>query len=217
MLSKIFALGALTAVQAGDTNYWKSRAVYQILTDRFAKPTGNNDGACTDLSNYCGGTWKGIQNNLDYIAGMGFDAIWITPVVDNLDNGYHGYWATNFYKADEHLVSDNLSVSDYTAKMREHALKSVFDIVANHGTPSFTMQKDLPGYGEIYDKDGNLVADHQNLAPEDLDPKNNPLHSFFHDYPDLVKLSNLDDENPAVRDYLINSYLYWISQGADVP
>jgi len=184
---------------------------------------------------YMGGDLQGILNNADYIKDMGFTAVWMTPVHDNPDyafngdepityggafkdggkTGYHGYWATNFYKADEHLVSDNLSVSDYTAKMREHGLKSVFDIVANHGTPSFTMQKDLPGYGEIYDKDGNLVADHQNLAPEDLDPKNNPLHSFFHDYPDLVKLSNLDDENPAVRDYLINSYLYWISQGAD--
>ena len=184
---------------------------------------------------YMGGDLQGILNNADYIKDMGFTAVWMTPVHDNPDYafngdepityggafkdggkaGYHGYWATNFYKADEHLVSDNLSVSDYTAKMREHGLKSVFDIIANHGTPSFTMEKDLPGYGEIYDKDGNLVADHQNLAPEDLDPENNPLHSFFHDYPDLVKLSNLDDENPAVRDYLINSYLYWISQGAD--
>ena len=184
---------------------------------------------------YMGGDLQGILNNADYIKDMGFTAVWMTPVHDNPDyafngdepityggafkdggkTGYHGYWATNFYQADEHLVSDNLSVSDYTAKMRKHGLKSVFDIVANHGTPSFTMEKDLPGYGEIYDKEGNLVADHQNLAPEDLDPKNNPLHRFFHNYPDLVKLSNLDDKNPAVRDYLINSYLYWISQGAD--
>ena len=184
---------------------------------------------------YMGGDLQGILNNADYIKEMGFTAVWMTPVHDNPDyafngdepityggafkdggkTGYHGYWATNFYKADEHLVSANLSVSDYTAKMRQHGLKSVFDIVANHGTPSFTMEKDLPGYGEIYDSDGNLVADHQNLAPEELDPENNPLHSFFHNYPDLVKLSNLDDENPAVRDYLINSYLYWISQGAD--
>ncbi|MCG7654286.1 alpha-amylase family glycosyl hydrolase [Alteromonas sp. Cnat2-8] len=184
---------------------------------------------------YMGGDLQGILNNADYIKEMGFTAVWMTPVHDNPGyafngdepityggafkdggkTGYHGYWATNFYKADEHLVSANLSVSDYTAKMRQHGLKSVFDIVANHGTPSFTMEKDLPGYGEIYDSDGNLVADHQNLAPEELDPEKNPLHSFFHNYPDLVKLSNLDDENPAVRDYLINSYLYWISQGAD--
>ena len=185
---------------------------------------------------YMGGDLKGILSNGDYISDMGFTAVWMTPVVDNPDyafngdepityggafkdggkTGYHGYWATNFYKPDEHLVSDDLSVKQYTDQMREQfGLKSVFDIVANHGSPSFTMESDLPGYGELYDADGKLVADHQNLAPEELDPKNNPLHAFFHNYPDLVKLSNLDDENPMVRDYLINSYLYWISQGAD--
>ena len=184
---------------------------------------------------YMGGDLKGILQNADYITEMGFTAVWMTPVHDNPDyafngdeqityggafkdggkTGYHGYWASNFYQPDEHLVSEDLTVKQYTAQMREQGLKSVFDIVANHGSPSFTMTDDLPGYGELYDKNGLLVADHQNLAPEDLDPKNNPLHAFFHDYPDLVKLSNLDDENPAVRDYLINSYLYWISQGAD--
>lgn len=185
---------------------------------------------------YMGGDLKGILNNGDYISDMGFTAVWMTPVVDNPDyafngdepityggafkdggkTGYHGYWATNYYKPDEHLVSDDLSVKQYTDQMREQfGLKSVFDIVANHGSPSFTMESDLPGYGELYDADGKLVADHQNLSPEELDPENNPLHAFFHNYPDLVKLSNLDDENPMVRDYLINSYLYWITQGAD--
>ena len=185
---------------------------------------------------YMGGDLKGILNNGAYIADMGFTAVWLTPVVDNPDyafngdepityggafkdggkTGYHGYWATNFYKADEHLISQDLGVKEYTSAMREkYGLKSVFDIVANHGSPSFTMDYDLPGYGELYDADGKLVADHQNLAPEALDIENNPLHRFFHNYPDLVKLSNLNDENPAVRDYLINSYLYWITQGAD--
>jgi len=27
---------------------------------------------------------------------MGFDAVWISPVVDNLAGGYHGYWAKNW-------------------------------------------------------------------------------------------------------------------------
>ncbi|MCU7554240.1 alpha-amylase family glycosyl hydrolase [Alteromonas sp. ASW11-19] len=185
---------------------------------------------------YMGGDLKGILNNAEYIKDMGFTAVWMTPVVDNPDQafsgdeqityggqfkdggktGYHGYWATNFYQPDEHLISDDLSVKDYTHAMKtQFGLKSVFDIVANHGSPSFTMPEDQPGYGELYDKDGNLVADHQNLHPEDLQPESNPLHAFFHPYPDLVKLSNLDDTNPDVRDYLINSYLYWIEQGAD--
>ena len=185
---------------------------------------------------YMGGDLQGVLDNAEYISDMGFTAVWLTPLVANPDQaftgdeqityggqfkdggktGYHGYWATNFYEPDEHWVSESLTVKQYTDKMRnEFGLKSVFDIVANHGTPSFTMPEDQPGYGEIYDKDGNLVADHQNLHPEELSPDTNPLHAFFHDYPDLVKLSNLDDTNPDVRDYLINSYLYWIEQGAD--
>ncbi|MEC7824202.1 MAG: alpha-amylase family glycosyl hydrolase, partial [Pseudomonadota bacterium] len=184
---------------------------------------------------YMGGDFKGILQNIDYIKDMGFSAIWITPVLDNPDqvftgdepisyggmfkdggkSGYHGYWATNFYKADEHLVSDDLTVSDFTSAMHDAGFKVVFDIVANHGTPSWTMPEDQPGYGELYDRDGNLVADHMNLPPESLDPENEPLHRFFHPYPDLVKLSNLNEHHPDVQEYLINSYLYWIEQGAD--
>ena len=183
---------------------------------------------------YMGGDLQGVVDNVDFIKAMGFTAVWLTPVVDNPNQaftgseqityggqfkdggktGYHGYWATNFYKADEHLVSDSLRVKDYTSAMHDAGLKTVFDIVANHGSPSFTMPVDQPGFGEIYDASGKLVADHGNLHPTELDPSN-PLQAFFHPFPDLVELSNLDESNADVQDYLINSYLYWIEQGAD--
>lgn len=184
---------------------------------------------------YMGGDFKGVLNNADYIKNMGFTAVWLTPILDNPDEafsggepitfggafkdggktGYHGYWANNFYKIDEHLPSEGLGYKEFTQQMRENfGLKSVLDIVANHGSPSFTMPVDQAKFGELYDINGNLVADHQNLATEDLDP-NNPLHDFFHRFPDILQLSNLDESNPRLRDYLINSYLYWIEQGAD--
>lgn len=184
---------------------------------------------------YMGGDLKGVLDNAQYIKDMGFTAVWLTPIVDNPDEaftgdepityggkfkdggktGYHGYWATNFYKADEHLVSADLSYKQYTSAMKQQfGLKSVFDIVANHGSPSFTMPTDQPGYGELYDADGKLVADHLNLPPEKLDTTQ-PLQAFFHNFRDLATLSNLDESNPDVQDYLINSYLYWIDQGAD--
>ncbi len=47
---------------------------------------------CGDLSTYCGGTFRGIIDNLDYIQDLGFNAIWISPVVTNAEGGYHGYW-----------------------------------------------------------------------------------------------------------------------------
>ena len=184
---------------------------------------------------YMGGDFKGVLNNAAYIKNMGFTAVWLTPILDNPDEafsggepitfggafkdggktGYHGYWANNFYQIDEHLPSEGLSYKQYTQQMRENfGLKSVLDIVANHGTPSFTMPVDQAKFGELYDQEGKLLADHQNLATEDLDP-NNPLHDFFHKFPDIMQLSNLDETNPRLREYLINSYLYWIEQGAD--
>ena len=237
----------------GTQEPFAKEAVYFVMTDRFVDGDPRNnfeqqggdhpswslrlegpDGKFANAG-YMGGDFKGILQNIDYIKDMGFSAIWITPVLDNPDqgftgdepisyggmfkdggkSGYHGYWATNFYKADEHLVSDDLTVSDFTSAMHDAGFKVVFDIVANHGTPSWTMPEDQPGYGELYDKDGNLVADHMNLPPESLDPENEPLHRFFHPYPDLVKLSNLNEHHPDVQEYLINSYLYWIEQGAD--
>lgn len=67
---------------AADTAAWRSRNIYFALTDRVARSDTDNGGsACGNLGNYCGGTFKGLESKLDYISGMGFDAIWITPVV----------------------------------------------------------------------------------------------------------------------------------------
>ncbi|NMH58509.1 alpha-amylase family glycosyl hydrolase [Alteromonas ponticola] len=184
---------------------------------------------------YMGGDLKGILQNAQYIKDMGFSAIWLTPIVDNPNEafsggepieyggkykdggktGYHGYWAVNFYKADEHYVSADLTFADYTAQLKQQfGLKTVFDIVANHGSPSFTMPVDQPLFGELYDREGKLVADHQNLLPSELSD-DEPLHAFYHQTKDIGELSNLNEQNPELQDYLINSYLYWIEQGAD--
>lgn len=198
----------------------------------FDRPLRGANGMPDNIG-YLGGDFEGILENADYIRDMGFTSVWITPIVDNPDEaftggfrigeaffadrgktGYHGYWGVNFYRVDEHLESPGLSFADFTRRMRdEHGLKTVLDIVCNHGSPSFTMPVDQPKFGEIYDRDGRLVADHQNLPPEQLDPAN-PLHRFFHRERDLAELSNFDDTNPAVMDYLTGAYLQWIDQGA---
>ena len=184
---------------------------------------------------YLGGDFKGIVDNASYIRDMGFGAVWITPIVQNPDEaftggdpvswgskftdrgktGYHGYWGVNFYKLDPHLPSKGLDFAQFTGKMHAAGLKVVQDIVANHGSPAFSMPKAQPMFGQIYDKDGKLIADEQNLRPDQLDPVRNPLHSFYHAYEDLAQLSNNDDENPAVLDYFVGAYLQWAGDGAD--
>ncbi|MBF8291204.1 MAG: amyA [Steroidobacteraceae bacterium] len=198
----------------------------------FDRPLRGANGVPDNIG-YLGGDFRGLLENAAYIREMGFTAVWMTPIVDNPDEaftggfgigegffadrgktGYHGYWGVNFYRADEHLESPDLHFADFTRRMRaDHGLRIVLDIVCNHGSPSYTMPMDQPGFGEIYDANDRLMADHQNLAPGKLDPAN-PLHSWFHNEPDLAELSNLDDTNPEVMDYLVGAYLQWIDQGA---
>ncbi len=200
----------------------------------FDRPTPGAPEGQSDNVGYLGGDFRGVLDHANYIREMGFSSVWITPIVDNPDEaftggdpvvwggmftdrgktGYHGYWGVNFFKVDEHLPSDKLGFPEFTARMRERGLKTVLDIVANHGSPSFTMPADQPGFGELYDRDGKLIADHGNLAPEDLKPAQVPLHSFFRAEKDLAQLSNFDERNPAMVNYFVDAYLHWIDQGA---
>jgi len=209
-------------------NYPDQGGDYPTFNIRLDGPDGQHANV-----GYMGGDFQGIVNNIDYLKDLGMTSVWLTPIIDNPDQafaggekityggafkdgnktGYHGYWASNFYKEDEHLVSPNLNYKALTSNLSEHGIKTILDVVANHGSPSFTMPVDQPKFGEIYDAEGKLVADHQNLAPDALDPQNS-LHDFFRKTPDILQLSNLDDSAPQVIDYLVNSYLHWIEQGA---
>jgi alpha-amylase len=118
---------------AKSTEEWKTRTIYQLLTDRFARTDGSTDG-CGDLGNYCGGTFKGIENNLDYIQGMGFDAIWISPIPENYPGSYHGYHATDWYKLNSQFGSEEDFKSLVTA-MHKRDIWMMVDVVANHVGP----------------------------------------------------------------------------------
>lgn len=76
--SKLLSLAAACAstVSALTPAQWRGQSIYQVLTDRFARTDGSTSASCnTGDQNYCGGTWKGIINHLDYIQGMGFTAV----------------------------------------------------------------------------------------------------------------------------------------------
>ena len=200
----------------------------------FDLPLPPCDGQAGNIG-YLGGDFRGLLDNAAYIRDLGFTAVWLTPIVDNPDQaftggdaitctgfltdrgktGYHGYWGVNFHRLDEHLPSAGLDFAGLTAGLRAHGLKTVLDIVGNHGSPAWTMPVAQPQFGQLFDAEGRLVADHQNLPPDKLDPAHNPLHAFYNTKPDLAQLSDLNADNPAVMDYLVDAYLHWIGQGVD--
>ncbi|PHH88921.1 hypothetical protein CDD83_6883 [Cordyceps sp. RAO-2017] len=125
----------LCAAMAADTTAWKSRSIYFALTDRIAR-NGSDEGggACGNLGNYCGGTFRGLQSKLGYIQNLGFDAIWITPVVANHDGGYHGYWAQDLYSINPRLGSAD-DLKSLVNAAHEKGMYVMVDVVANHMGP----------------------------------------------------------------------------------
>ncbi|KGO56903.1 Alpha-amylase, fungi [Penicillium expansum] len=117
---------------------WRSQSIYFMLTDRFARTDGSTTAACdTSDRKYCGGTWQGIIDKLDYIQGMGFTAIWITPVTGQLTEDtpygdpYHGYWQQDIYALDSNYgTADDLKA--LAAALHKRDMYLMVDVVANH-------------------------------------------------------------------------------------
>ena len=99
----------------------------------------NIEEVCANLRHYCGGNYQGMIEKLPYIKKMGFDAIWITPIVKNVEwsgntQGYHGYWMTALYELNEHFgTADDLK--DLVKAAHDADIWVMVDIVANHAGP----------------------------------------------------------------------------------
>src|ERR1700737_5022097 len=82
----IFLSIVIVPASAASKDQWRTRSIYQIMVDRFARTDLSTTAPCNVTARtYCGGTWKGIQSHLDYIQGMGFDAIWISPMSKGIE------------------------------------------------------------------------------------------------------------------------------------
>ncbi|KAF2496974.1 alpha-amylase [Lophium mytilinum] len=129
---------ASVAVDAATPAEWRSKAIYQVLTDRFARTDGSTTATCdTSKGMYCGGTYQGIINHLDYIQNMGFSAIWISPITYNIPDttkygqAFHGYWQQNLYELNSNFGSGSDLKSLATA-LHDRGMYLMVDIVVNH-------------------------------------------------------------------------------------
>ena len=115
IITAALSLALYQPAHAATAAQWRGRSIYQVVTDRFARSDGSTSATCNTADRaYCGGSWAGIANNLDYIQGMGFDAVWISPITKQVQGStpdgyaYHGYWQqditelnSNFGTADD--------------------------------------------------------------------------------------------------------------------
>ncbi|CAB4393545.1 unnamed protein product [Rhizophagus irregularis] len=228
---KLFTLATLllfvTAPQfslARTAEEWRSRTIYQLITDRFAQAPGQeNPKLCSDNHNeaeirrYCGGTFSGIINKLDYIKNLGLDAIWISPVVKQMDNltsigvGWHGYWAQDIYQINPHFgTADDLKKLVKAAHDKD--IWVMVDVVANHMGPQEKLPPRTDKYVKAYSPFNKTEHYHVFCLITNYDDQGNVEYCSIGSADD--PLPDLDTENPAVISEL-NNWISWLTREFD--
>ncbi|MDT8401675.1 MAG: glycoside hydrolase family 13 protein [Bacteroidales bacterium] len=199
-----------------------SDVMYLIMPDRFANGDPSNDeikGMKEGLKRRQrfgrhGGDIQGLRDHLDYIAGMGFTAIWVNPVLENdMDEGsYHGYATTDFYKVDRRLGTNDEYVK-LVREAKEKGLKVIMDMIFNHcGLKHWWMDdppsEDWINYGEYVPTNHRRTVNQDPYASEN-DRKAMTDGWFVSAMPDL------NQNNPFMAEYLIQNSIWWI-EAADL-
>jgi glycosidase len=132
-----------TAAAATGHEPWSDAILYFAIVDRFADgdPSNNQNVDINAKGAFHGGDLKGLIKNLDHIAELGVTALWITPVVKNIDEfvtgagfpdwGYHGYWADDFYKLDPRFGTEE-DLKKLVNECHRRGIKLLLDVVYNH-------------------------------------------------------------------------------------
>jgi alpha-amylase len=117
---------------------WRDQVIYQIMVDRFANGDPNNDinVAPGVPGRFHGGDWQGVIDKLDYLQTLGVTALWISPVVKNVENdagfdSYHGYWTQDFLRPNAHF-GDLSKLRELVDKAHARHMLVILDVVTNH-------------------------------------------------------------------------------------
>jgi glycosidase len=196
-----------------------SDVVYLITPDRFANGDINNDVVSTmrekktDRKNDYGrhgGDIRGMIDHLDYIADMGYTAIWPTPLLENdmPNSSYHGYAITDYYKVDPRFGTMD-EYKELAEKTRQKGLKLIFDGVVNHTGIKYWWMDDLPFHDWINYADSIRTTNNRHIVNQDpyasTSDKELLVNGWF-----VRSMPDLNQQNSFLANYLIQNSIWWI-------
>jgi glycosidase len=220
---------------------WREEFIYFVLVDRFhdnvARSPTLHSGRTTGIGtpdDFFGGTIAGITNHLEYIAGLGCTAIWLSPIFENNPKAYHGYNINNYLRVDPNFGTeqDLIDLVDAAHKFKKGGqpfpMRIILDVVINHsgdnweylGGPKAYSNAQQFTFGSFRRADRPIPTELQNqdwyhrrgqINNYDTSPENQ-----LGDIVTLKDYANDDDEiGSLVVNTLIKAHAHWIRQ-ADI-
>lgn len=195
-------------------DWYKDALFYEILVRAFAD--GNGDGI---------GDLQGLTTHLDHLQDLGVDCLWLLPIYPSplRDDGYD---VSDFYAVhpDYGTVEDLRTLLD---EAHRRGLRVIIDLIPNHTSdehPWFRASRDPahPKHDKYRDwyvwsetdqryRQARIIFLDYESSNWTWDPVRGAFywHRFFHHQPDL----NYD--NPAVQQEMLNIVRFWLDQGVD--
>jgi alpha-glucosidase len=197
---------------AGESaSWWKSGIIYQIYPRSFQD--SNHDGV---------GDLRGIVHRLPYLAELGVDAIWLSPIFTSPMVDF-GYDIADYTDVDP-LFGNLADLDNLLEAAHRHGLKLILDLVPNHTSdrhPWFVESKasrDNPKRDWFIWRDpapdgglpNNWLSEFGGSAWE-FDPSTNQY--FYHTF--LSAQPDLNWRNDAVAKGIHDVMRFWLRRGVD--
>jgi alpha-glucosidase len=194
-----------------ETTWWKRGIVYQIYPRSFQD--SNGDGV---------GDVEGIRRRLDYLAWLGIDAIWISPIFTSpmVDFGYD----VADYCGIDPLFGTLDDFDRLVAEAHARGLKVVLDFVPNHTSDQHPWFQESRSSRSNPKRDWYIWRD----GRPDGSPPNNWISNFggpawtwdeatgqFYYHAFLREQPDLNWRNPEVRAAMYDALRFWLRRGVD--
>ncbi|HPN34773.1 MAG TPA: alpha-amylase family glycosyl hydrolase [bacterium] len=207
---------------------WSREILYFLLIDRFCNGDPTNDkgrnpashvvfdptiGNSEALKTYQGGDLQGVIDRLDYLQDLGITALWLSPVYDNSDSAfagwwpYHGYSPIDFFSVDEHF-GDLALLQKLVQEAHRRQIKIILDMVYNHVAPDHPWVSDK----KLWQQAGYRHWFHSHSGVDASTSIQDWLDQEQLENRELNGLPDLNQDNPNVYQFLLDMSKYWILQ-----
>ncbi len=189
--------------------WFKNAVVYSLNVETFMD--ANGDGC---------GDFEGLSRKLDYLKGLGVDALWLAPFqpTPGLDDGYD---ITDYYGVDPRFGS----TGDFVEFMHEassRGMRVIIDLVVNHTSSSHPWFKsarrgrDAPKHdwyvwSEKRPPDWDIGMVFPGVQRSTWTYERQARQYYFHRFYDFEP--DLDMANPLVREEVRRVIGYWLELG----
>ena len=188
---------------------WLSQACfYQIFIDRFCMADEEKDksyinlkwGEVPNSKSFAGGDLKGIISRLDYIKGLGCDALYLTPIFASPSN--HKYDIVDYFEVDPQF-GDKKDLKELVDGLHDRGMKIVLDAVFNHVSDRNDKFLDVL-------ENGRSSRYFDWFVIKGASPTKDPLN--YEVFAGCKYMPKWNTSNKDVQDYLISIATYYINE-----